>query len=68
MEEPRIERMVSVFGISSYTEAVAHYIGWLGFNLDWEWRQAPGQPVIMGISRDKIGSWVIRPRVPLGVN
>ena len=54
MKEPRIERMVPVFGISSYKEAVAHYIDWLGFNLDWEWREAPGLPVIMAISRDNV--------------
>ena len=54
MEEPRIERMVPVFGISSYAEAVAHYVEWLGFKLDWEWREAPGQPVIMAISKDDV--------------
>lgn len=53
-KEPRIERMVPVFGIASYDEAVADYIDWLGFNLDWEWREAPGQPVIMAISRDGV--------------
>jgi len=54
MEKPRIERLVPAFGISSYEDAVAHYIDWLGFNLDWEWREAPGQPVIMAISRDEV--------------
>jgi hypothetical protein len=54
MGEPKIERVVPVFGISSYDEAVAHYVEWLGFKLDWEWREAPGQPVIMSVSRDDV--------------
>ena len=54
MEKPRIHTMVPVFAISSYKDAVAHYVDWLGFNLDWEWREAEGQPVIMAISRDEV--------------
>lgn len=50
-EEPRITEMVPVLGITSYDEAIAHYVDWLGFTLDWEWRAAPGEPVIMSISR-----------------
>lgn len=69
-EAPQITGMVPVFGIRSYEEAVAHYVDWLGFNLDWEWREAPGRRVIMAISRDgvslmlneddesAIGSWL----------
>ena len=53
-ETPKITEIVPVFGIASYDEAVAHYIDWLGFNLDWEWRAAPGRPVIMAISRDGV--------------
>lgn len=48
----RIEAMVPVFGIASYADAKAHYVDWLGFTIDWEWREAEGQPVIMAISRD----------------
>ncbi len=53
-EMPKITEIVPVFGIGSYDEAVAHYVDWLGFNLDWEWREAPGRPVIMAISRDGV--------------
>ena len=53
-EAPKITGMVPVFGIKSYAEAVAHYVDWLGFKLDWEWREAPGRPVIMSISRDGV--------------
>ncbi|MBV7331289.1 hypothetical protein KFU94_24240 [Chloroflexi bacterium TSY] len=66
----KITGIVPVFGIRSYEEAIAHYVDWLGFNLDWEWREAPGRPVIMAISRDgtslmlneddegSVGSWL----------
>ena len=49
----QIEAMVPVFGIDSYADAKAHYVDWLGFAIDWEWREAEGQPVIMAISRDR---------------
>lgn len=49
----QIEAMVPVFGIASYADAKAHYVDWLGFTIDWEWREAEGQPVIMAISRDQ---------------
>ena len=48
-----IEAMVPVFGIDCYDQAKAHYVDWLGFAIDWEWREAEGQPVIMAISRDQ---------------
>jgi hypothetical protein len=54
MDTPRITEIVPVFGITSYAGAVAHYVDWLGFNLDWEWREAPDRPVIMAISRDGV--------------
>ncbi len=50
----KITGMVPVFGINSYEAALAHYVDWLGFNIDWEWREAPGRPVIMSISRGEV--------------
>ena len=50
----RIMEVETVFGIGSYDEAVGFYVDWLGFNLEWEWREAPGRPVIMAISRDGV--------------
>ena len=70
MTAPSIQNMVPVLGIDDYTAARAHYVDWLGFEVDWEWREAPGEPVIMAISRDQAafmlneypnavpGSWV----------
>ena len=51
---PRVTLVTPVFGIASYEDAVNHYVNWLGFNLDWEWREAPGRPVIMSISRSGV--------------
>jgi hypothetical protein len=51
MDAPEITEIIPVFGIDSYAEAVAHYVDWLGFNLDWEWRETPTSPVIMAVSR-----------------
>jgi len=43
-----------VLRIGSYEEALDHYADWLGFKLEWEWREAPGQPVIAAFSRDGV--------------
>ncbi len=53
-ETSNMTRIRPVFGIQSYEDAVAHYVDWLGFTIDWEWREAPGRPVIMEISRDGV--------------
>ena len=50
----RVTEVVPVFGIASYDEAIAFYVDWLGFSIDWEWREGPGRPVIMSISRDGV--------------
>jgi hypothetical protein len=49
---PNITLTTPVFGIRSYDDAVAYYVDWLGFNLDWEFRSPPSSPVIMRVSRD----------------
>ncbi len=43
-----------VIGVPTYDEAIAHYVDWLGFNVDWEWREAPGRPAIVALSRDGV--------------
>ncbi len=53
-DQPNIKSWYPVFGIRSYAKAVDYYVDWLGFNLDWEWREAPGQPAIVSISREGI--------------
>jgi hypothetical protein len=49
---PNITLTTPVFGIRSYDDAVAYYVDWLGFNLDWEVRSPATSPVIMRVSRD----------------
>ena len=51
-DQPNFKSWYPVFGIRSYEEAIDYYVDWLGFNLDWEWREAPGKPAIVAISRD----------------
>lgn len=54
MQTATFSSPVPVFGIDKSEEAKKHYIDWLGFTLDWEWREAPGKPVIMHISRGEV--------------
>jgi len=62
--EPRIVELTPVLGIRSYEEAVAYYIDWLGFDLDWEWREAPDKPVTMAISRGGVSLMLTEDEVP----
>jgi effector-binding domain-containing protein len=54
VEKPRFNNLLIWLTIDSYEAAVAHYVNWLGFQIDWEWREAPDQPVIMVVSRDDV--------------
>ena len=49
-----MQSLTPVLRIDSAAKALAHYVDWLGFELDWEWREAPGRPAILSISRDDI--------------
>lgn len=51
-------QIVPTLRIGAYSDAVAFYVEWLGFNLDWEWREDPDQPVIMHISRNGQGMFL----------
>lgn len=51
---PRLGKVRPVFRIGSYQDALTHYRDWLGFNLDWDWFEAPGEPVIAAFSRDGV--------------
>ena len=37
--KPTIDTIVPVFGVGSYEETVSHYFEWLGFRVDWEYRE-----------------------------
>ena len=39
-----------ILRIFEYQKAVGHYIGWLGFSIDWEHRFEEGSPVYMQVS------------------
>lgn len=53
-EAQRFKKLSVWIPIHSYEAAVTHYVDWLGFKIDWEWRQAEGQPVLMQVSRDDV--------------
>ena len=48
--KPTIENIVPVLGVGSYEETVSHYVEWLGFNVDWEYREK--LPFVISITRD----------------
>ena len=47
----RFERTVPIFRIFSEEKAKEFYLGFLGFQLDWEHRFEPGMPLYMQVSR-----------------
>ena len=49
--KPTIDSIVPVFGVGSYEETVSHYVVWLGFKVDWEYREEQ-LPFVVSITRD----------------
>ena len=49
---PVLQAPRPAFRVGDFDQALAHYVTWLGFKLDWDWREAPGQPAIGSLSRD----------------
>ncbi|HEY0008765.1 MAG TPA: glyoxalase superfamily protein [Tepidisphaeraceae bacterium] len=47
-----MQRTIPVLRIEDYETAKSHYVDWLGFAIDWEFRFGAGFPVYMQISRD----------------
>ncbi|MCE7864275.1 MAG: VOC family protein [Bacteroidetes bacterium CHB5] len=45
-------KAVPTFGISGYQAAINFYVSFLGFQIDWEHRFGPTEPVYMQISRN----------------
>ena len=50
--EPILHAPRPAFRVGSFDQAIEHYVDWLGFTLDSEWREAPGTPAIGFLSRD----------------
>ena len=71
-----MSRAYPCFGIKDYDEAMSHYLGFLGFKVDFEWRESANAPVYMGISRGvspgitegEIALNLTEHRVPLGAS
>ncbi len=52
MAERNFQSWHPVLGVRSMEQAIDYYVDWLGFQLDGEWKEAPGEPRIAWVSRD----------------
>ncbi|MEM7364119.1 MAG: glyoxalase superfamily protein [Pseudomonadota bacterium] len=55
---PVLQPLRPALKVGDYDAAITHYVDWLGFNLDWDWREAPGQPTIASLSRDGVSFFI----------
>ena len=49
--KPTIATVVPVLSVGSYEETVSHYVEWLGFEVNWEYREEQ-LPFVISITRD----------------
>ena len=49
--KPTIGNIVPVLSVGSYEETVSHYVEWLGFKVDWEYREEQ-LPFVISITSD----------------
>ena len=67
--KPTLDSVVPVLSVGSYEETVSHYVEWLGFKVDWEYREEQ-LPFVISITRDgfsfmlaesetSTGSWTV---------
>ena len=49
--KPTIGNIVPVLIVGLYEETISHYVEWLGFNVDWEYREEK-LPFVISITRD----------------
>ena len=49
--KPTIATVVPVLSVGSYEETVSHYVEWLGFEVNWEYREEQ-LPFVVSVSRD----------------
>lgn len=55
---PVLQPLRPALSVGNYEQAIDHYVNWLGFHLDWDWREAPGQPTIASLSRDGVSFFI----------
>ncbi|MBT3603969.1 MAG: hypothetical protein HN521_12985 [Candidatus Latescibacteria bacterium] len=60
-----MERAYPSFRINSFQEAHAFYIDFLGFEVYFEWREAPDAPVYMGISKGSLAIHLFEHKIGL---
>ena len=49
--KPTIGNIVPVLIVGLYEETISHYVEWLGFKVDWEYREEK-LPFVISITRD----------------
>ena len=65
--KPTIDNIVPVLSVGLYEETVSHYVEWLGFKVDWEYREEQllfvisitrdGFSFMLAESETSTGSW-----------
>ena len=58
--KPTIGNVVPVLSVGSYEETVSHYVEWLGFDVNWEYREEQ-LPFVISISRDGFSFMLTEP-------
>lgn len=65
-ELPAVRAVHPVMRISDWTRARAHYVDWLGFDVDWEWRADPHSSAVIALSRDGFETMLVEGSQPVG--
>lgn len=53
-----MQRVVPAFRIADLARSREYYVGGLGFQIDWEWREAPELPVFLQLSHGELALYL----------
>ena len=63
---PPVTAVHPVLRVADWAVARGHYVDWLGFRLDWDWRAGPESPTVAAISRDGLELMLVEGDEPAG--
>ena len=63
--KPTISNVVPVLIVGSYEDAISHYVEWLGFNVDLEYREEQ-LPFVISVTRDGFSFMLTEPEKSTG--
>ena len=63
--KPTISNVVPVLIVGSYEDAISHYVEWLGFNVDLEYREEQ-LPFVISITRDGFSFMLTESKISTG--